>query len=218
MRMIVTVPIAAALAATALAGFDAQLAAVDNTSVPAGDAADPSFRGGTTHFTYDLLVTTFNNDDWTEGDAIIRTFNNATIYEHPDAEGMLGPTPGATGSLLFNSYYTSPGDPNGIPNFLAGPTVNTEQTFSSAIWDDDVDLADGTYNVLRLSIVVPEGIIPVINGPGAILADVDVDLYFQSTGGAFNHYDFTVNVPEPGAAAGSAAIALLALRRRTRFV
>jgi hypothetical protein len=185
-----------ALCAAAPAGVVIDLVSVANTDVPSGDAQDPAFFGGLSHFTFDLRVTITGVDDWKRTMVEIDTYAGVTIYQHPNQRTMplQAPPISPTGSLKYDSFYRSPGNPNGDPTYISGPVSSA--TMSDAEWTDSASLGAGDFTIARWTFVLPaETEPPVINGPGELLVRGFTDTETAGTLGEI--FDFTINTPEP---------------------
>ena len=201
-----------ALVAGAWADVELSIIEVDNTDVPAGDSYDGTFFGGTTHFTYDLVADVTGNDDWTIAWSEVYAQGATTFYEHPQEQPYQAPPAPDEGSLSYDTYYRSPGNPGAIPTYDYGPTAEWDHLDAS--WYDLAWMGDGSFTLMRFTMIVPAGTVPIINGPGEALATGYLEVNTDNWGGQIFGLDFTISTPEPSSLSLLALASLAALRRR----
>lgn len=138
--------------------------AIDNSSVgPGDDPLAPAFDGGVTHFTFDLRVNIEDPwGDWCAAD--VDSFLDApdvAFFLHPrDLGGNPCPDPGMLTeypALEFDSYWCGasvipPGESGSYPMLMEAVRTSTEM---SAFWFDLDDTGDGTFTIMRFTIVMP---------------------------------------------------------------
>ena len=201
-----------ALVACASADVELSIIEVNNTDVPAGDSYDGTFNGGTTHFTYDLVANITGSDDWTMAWSEVWAHGSTMFYESPYQQPYQSPPDPDEGSLSYDTYYRSPGNPGGIPTFDYGPTAETD--YLDAGWYDSSWVGDGQYALMRFTIIVPAGTTPIIDGTGETLASGYIEVNTDNWGGQVFSLDFAIATPEPGSISLLALASLVALRRR----
>jgi len=138
---------------------------IDNSSVgPGDDPLAPSFDGGVTHFTFDLQVNIEDpwGGDWCAAD--VDSFLDApdvAFFLHPmDLGGNPCPDPGMLAeypALEFDSYWCGasvipPGESGSYAGCAELLRTTTEMF---AFWYDAEDTGDGTFTIMRFTIVMP---------------------------------------------------------------
>jgi hypothetical protein len=176
------------------------LVQVDNTTGNA-DSLHPNFDNEG-WFTYDLVVTVDDGDDWTS--ASMDALTDGVFIQH-SLGGNGDPSPALIGlypALAFDSFFDSPPtvlDGNGPGGFAEGP-IWTDSTVT-ATWFDVDDTGGGTFTLARLTFDSPDGFLTVAGA-----------MTYANTGGELFPYEITVPAPASAALLGLAG--LVSRRRR----
>jgi len=199
MRNLFAAAIVLAAGSIAAADITHSLVPVDNSAVWGDDGLSSDY------YTFDLVVTMSNTDDWTStfADAVL-TGPGSVFYQHALGGDVPNPAFWPTfPALEYDSFWSAPNF--GTPGF-AGAVVVTDTEMSATWFDTEVN-EDISFTAARYTIFIPDpsvGVVGTISGTSTA----------RNTGGDLIPFSFDIAVPAPSTAALLGLGGLVGVRRR----